>query len=103
VNVNGGVTATGDGTRVVFTVPNGKTLQVTDILVENASGATGTLTLARSGTPVMSWSMANFRDLDYHWITPTVFVANSQMQLVVNGCAGSCTPGIYYAGHLVGG
>ena len=51
----------------------------------------------------MSWSMANFRDLDYHWITPTVFVARSQMQLVVNGCAGTCTPGIYYAGRLVGG
>ena len=103
VNVNGGVTANGDGTRVVFTVPNGRTLEVTDILVENASGATGTLTLARSGTPVMSWSMANFRDLDYHWITPTVFTGHSQMQLVVNGCAGTCTPGIYYAGRLVGG
>ena len=36
-------TANGDGTRVVFTVPNGRTLEVTDILVENASGATGTL------------------------------------------------------------
>jgi hypothetical protein len=103
VNVNGGVTANGDGTRLVFTVPNGRTLEVTDILVENAAGATGTLTLARSGTPVMSWSMANFRDLDYHWITPTVFVARSQMQLVVNNCAGTCTPGIYYAGRLVGG
>lgn len=101
--INGGLTANGDGTRVVFTVPNGRTLQVTDILVENAAGATGTLTLARSGTPVMSWAMANFRDLDYHWITPTVFGPNSQMQLVVAGCAGTCNPGIYYAGRLVSG
>ena len=51
----------------------------------------------------MSWSMANFRDLDYHWITPTVFGPSSQMQLVVSGCSGTCTPGIYYAGRLVSG
>jgi hypothetical protein len=103
VTVNGGLTANGDGTRVVFTVPTGQTLQVTDILVENAAGAAGTLTLARSGVPVMSWSMANFRDLDYHWITPTMFGPSSQMQLVVAGCSGTCTPGIYYAGRLVSG
>ena len=47
--------------------------------------------------------MANFRDLDYHWITPTVFGPGSQMQLIVSGCSGPCTPGIYYAGHLVSG
>lgn len=47
--------------------------------------------------------MANFRDLDYHWITPTVFGPKSQMQLIVSGCTGACTPGIYYAGHLVSG
>jgi hypothetical protein len=103
LTVNGGVQATGNGTKVVFTVPSGRTLQVTDILVQNSAGAAGTLTLARSGTPVMSWSLANFRDLDYHWITPTVFGPNSQMQLVVADCSGTCTPGIYYAGRLVTG
>ena len=103
LTVNGGVQATGNGTKVVFTVPNGRTLQVTDILVQNSAGAAGTLTLARSGTPVMSWSLANFRDLDYHWITPTMFGSNSQMQLVVADCSGTCTPGIYYAGRLVTG
>ena len=41
----------GNGTQVVFTVPTGQTLQVTDILVENSAGDTGTLALARSGTP----------------------------------------------------
>ena len=85
---------------MVFTVPNGRTLQVTDILVENSAGDTGNLALARSGTPVMQWSMANFRDLDYHWITPTVFGPGTQMQLVVSGCTGACTPGIYFAGHM---
>ena len=101
--MNGGAQAVGNGTKVVFIVPNGRSLQVTDILVENSAGDTGNLSLARSGVPVMQWSMANFRDLDYHWITPTVFGPGTQMQLVVSGCSGACTPGIYYAGHLVTG
>jgi hypothetical protein len=101
--INGVAQASGNGTRVIFTVPAGRSLQITDILVENSAGDTGNLALARSGIPVMQWSMANFRDLDYHWITPTVFGARTQMQLIVSGCTGACTPGIYYAGHLVSG
>jgi hypothetical protein len=103
LTVNGGAQAAGNGTRLVFTVPNGRSLQVTDLLVENSAGDTGNLALARNGQSVMEWSMANFRDLDYHWITPTVFGPGSQMQLVVSGCSGACTPGIYYAGRLVAG
>jgi hypothetical protein len=95
--------AAGNGTKVVFTVPNGRSLEITDILVENSAGDSGTLTLASSGTPVMQWAMANFRDLDYHWITPTVFGPGTQVQLIVSGCTGACTPGLYYAGHLAAG
>jgi len=101
LTVNGSLLAVGNGTRS-YTVPSGKTLEITDILIENSAGDTGNLTVDRSGTPLMEWSMANFRDLDYHWITPTVFGPGTQLQLVVSGCTGACTPGIYYAGHLVG-
>jgi hypothetical protein len=93
--------AAGNGTYVVFAVPNGRSLQVTDLLVENSAGEAGDLTLALNGTPVMQWAMANFRDLDYHWITPTVFGSGSQVQMIVSGCSGTCTPAIYAAGHLV--
>jgi hypothetical protein len=102
-SVNGSAQAAGNGTKVVFNVPTSRSLQITDLLVENSAGDTGNLTLARSGTPVMQWSMANFRDLDYHWITPTAFGPGTQMQLIVSGCTGACTPGLYYAGHLVTG
>jgi hypothetical protein len=86
---------------VVFNVPKGRSLEITDLLVENSAGNAGNLTLASSGTPVMQWAMANFRDLDYHWITPTVFGPGTQVQMIVSGCNGSCTPAIYYAGRLV--
>ncbi len=59
------------------------------------------MALAKDNVVLMQWSLANFRDLDYHWITPTVFGPGTQMQLVVSGCASVCTPGIYYAGNLV--
>jgi hypothetical protein len=95
--------ASGNGTYLIFAVPNGRTLQVTDLLVENSAGDAGNLTLALNGTPVMQWAMANFRDLDYHWITPTVFGPGSQVQMIVSGCTGACTPAIYTAGHLVSG
>jgi hypothetical protein len=99
--VNGVQQASGNGTRVIFNVPSGRSLQITDLLVENSAGDVGNLVLARNGTPVMEWAMANFRDLDYHWITPTVFGPGTQMEMIVSGCTGACTPAIYYAGHLV--
>lgn len=100
-SVNGSANASGNGTKVVFTIPLGQNLNMTDLLVENAAGDTGTLALARNGVPLMQWSLANFRDLDYHWITPTVFGPGTQVQLIVSGCPNACTPGIYYAGNLV--
>jgi hypothetical protein len=99
--VNGTSQASGNGTKTVFVVPAGRVLQITDLLVENAAGDTGTIAVARSGTNLMVWSLANFRDLDYHWIAPTVFTAGSKLQMVVTGCPNACTPGIYYAGNLV--
>jgi hypothetical protein len=101
--INRAQQASGNGKFVVFNIPKGQSLQITDLLVENSAGAAGNLTLARSGTPVMQWAMANFRDLDYHWITPTVFGPETQVQMIVSGCTGPCTPAIYYAGHLVAG
>ena len=99
-NIDGSYTASGNSSHAVYTVPRGSVLRVTDLLVENSAGDTGILKIARGGTVLMQWSMANFRDLDYHWITPTVFGSGTQMQVIVSGCTNACTPGIYYAGTL---
>jgi hypothetical protein len=101
VAVNGTRTVAGDGTVNVIVVPSGHVLEVTDLLVQNPAGNSGTLALARSGASLMEWSLANFRDLDYHWIVPIQFNAGTVMQLVVKGCSNPCSPGIYYAGNLV--
>jgi preprotein translocase subunit YajC len=101
--VDNGVQATGNGTFLVLAVPDNKYLEITDLLVQNPTGDTGTLSLADNGNPLMTWSMADFRDLDYHWITPTRFPPGSKVQLTVSACGGNpaCTPAVYYAGLFV--
>jgi hypothetical protein len=98
--VNASLTAGGNNTTASFAVPKGKTLEVTDILLENSAGASGNVYLQDSGKVLMSWALANFRDLDYHWITPVYFRPNSKLELVVKDCPGACTPSLYFAGSM---
>ncbi len=100
LTVNGDLSATGDGTKT-YRVPEGRTLQITDLVVQNAQGDSGTVALSRDGAVLIQWSMATFRDLDYHWVTPLVFGPGSQVQLITSGCIGPCAPGVFYAGNLV--
>ena len=98
--INYSLTAGGNDTTTAFVIPKGKSLDVTDILLENSAGASGTVLLRDSGRALMSWALANFRDLDYHWITPVYFRPNSKLEFVVKGCSGTCTPSLYFAGSM---
>jgi cytoskeletal protein RodZ len=98
--INASLTATGNNSTAAYTVPSGKTLEVTDILLQNSAGASGDIYLENDGTVLMSWALANFRDLDYHWITPMYFNAKSQLQLAVRGCNSDCVPALYFAGDM---
>lgn len=98
--INFSLTARGNNTTTAFDIPKDKSLDVTDILLENSAGASGTVLLRDSGKVLMSWALANFRDLDYHWITPVYFRPNSKLEFVVKGCSGTCTPSLYFAGNM---
>jgi type II secretory pathway pseudopilin PulG len=101
--INGSSTASGNGTQTFYVVPSGHSLEITDIVVQNPGGSDGVVSLARSGTVLIQWSLATFRDLDYHWITPTVFGPGTDAQLIISGCPpkATCSAGLYYAGTLV--
>jgi hypothetical protein len=101
ITINRSATANGNSSQVLYTVPTGFNLEVTDVLVQNAAGDNGTIALAKGGATLMQWSMADFRDLDYHWISPTIFGPGSTVVMQVSGCTNACHPGIYYAGNLV--
>ena len=89
------------GRRESYVVPEAKTLQVTDIILQNPNANNGTLQVRRSGTALLVVALENFRDLDYHFVAPLVFKAGDRLELDAT-CTnrGECTPGIYWAGFL---
>lgn len=91
-----------DGRLVLGSTPlspaSGKTLYLTDLVFSNPSDtAAGELRLERSGQPLLVLELKNFRDLDYHFVTPIVVNDGQQMQLVCpSGCDGAA---VYYSGY----
>ena len=84
-----------------FSPPSGKSYQLTDLVLENPHGDTGTLTVLRSGTPLMVLALDNFRDLDYHFVSPIVFPTGTQLQLNAACTSPDCTPGMYFDGYIL--
>jgi hypothetical protein len=92
--------------------PSGGTLSITDLVFSNGTGASGDLTLQRvSGgttTPLLVLRLENFRDLDFHFVTPITVRAGESLQLVAACVAGPgpvtppCTPAVFYSGYLEG-
>jgi hypothetical protein len=60
----------GGSSSVPYTAPSGRTLVLTDFYLQNPQGDAGKLELVVDGTPFFTWSLANFRDLDYHAVSP---------------------------------
>jgi hypothetical protein len=76
----------------------GSSLYITDLVFSNADpAAAGEIRLERSGTVLLSLQLQNFRDLDFHFVTP-IFVAEDQELAIV--CSPAC-PGtaLYYSGY----
>ena len=98
--VDGRLVLTSPGTAT-FTPPAGKSYQLTDIVLENPKGDTGTITVLRSGTPLMVLALDNFRDLDYHFVSPIVFPSGAKLQLNAACSSPDCTPGMYFDGYTL--
>ena len=93
-----------------ITVPDGGGLSITDLVFENPSGRTGSLQLLRfnaqknSTQTLLTLRLENFRDLDFHFVTPVIFKPNDKLQLacgsdpVSDGSA--CDASVYYSGYF---
>ncbi|HEV2086792.1 MAG TPA: hypothetical protein VGR21_00640 [Cryptosporangiaceae bacterium] len=53
-----------------FTVPAKQTLTITDVVLQNPQGDTGRLDLLANGKVLLTLALANFRDIDYHFVSP---------------------------------
>jgi len=83
-------------------VPDGKIIWVSDIVLQNPNGDTGTLKIRRGSDTLFDFGLANFRDLDYHLIQPIAFTSAQDVivRVVCKNTDGICTPSVYFTGRM---
>lgn len=115
--VPGPMTTPTDG-RVALSVPPGQTMaqslagippkksfELTDIIFENPNGDAGTVSLMRGTSVVLLENLSNFRDLDFHFVSPISFPAGTPVTVSAT-CANpaavkrACQPAVYLGGYL---
>ena len=67
-----------------FTVPAKTTMQLTDIVMSNPQGDFGRVRVRIGGRELFDMALENFRDIDYHFVTPINGAAGDQLEMVVN-------------------
>ncbi|MBN1174810.1 MAG: hypothetical protein JXA67_21800 [Micromonosporaceae bacterium] len=77
--VPGGSTS-GDHTSIV---PADATLVLTDLVLQNPQGDAGRVEVLAEGTAILTLSMANFRDIDYHFVSPIEVAAGKKLSLTI--------------------
>jgi hypothetical protein len=93
--------------------PTSGTLSITDLVFSNPTGASGDLTLQRTTptgtTAVLVLRLENFRDLDFHFVTPISVRAGETLSLIASctppttpGTSPECTPAVFYSGYVEG-
>ena len=68
-----------DGT--VYEVPEGGVFELTDIVVQNPQGDAGSLVISSQGEPLLSLALENFRDSDYHFVSPIAVPAGGAINV----------------------
>jgi len=90
--------------------PANTTLLITDIILQNPFGDTGLLRVQRgdNGDVLFEIGLANFRDLDYHFVQALVFAPDQPLEVSVNCQAttagpndGRCHPAVSFSGRLI--
>ncbi len=75
----GGTSGTGGQTQ--FKVADNTTFELTDLVLQNPQGDSGGLELLVDGKVILTVSLANFRDLDYHLVSPIEVPAGKVVRL----------------------
>ncbi|MDR3546403.1 MAG: hypothetical protein P4L30_11625 [Candidatus Limnocylindrales bacterium] len=77
------------------------TFYMTDLVFANPNGRAGTLQLLRDGFVLITLRLENFRDLDFHYVTPIV-IQKGQKLVFTATCtsSGACDPSVYFDGFV---
>ena len=71
----------GGSASTSFTVAADRVLSVTDVVFQNPGGAVGRISLMRSGEVLLESELANFRDLDFHFVAPFRFDGSDTVEI----------------------
>jgi hypothetical protein len=88
---------------VPFAIPANETLDVSDIVLENPQGDTGELQIRAGSTTLVQLGLANFRNIDYHFVQPMVFTSTAPLVLAVqcqNLGGKACADKLSFSGTL---
>ena len=81
--------------------------QLTDLVLQNPNGDSGTITIARGSDALFVSSLQNFRDLDFHFVAPYLFFGQPLTVTVLCTAAGNgapkCSPSVTAAGFVRSG
>jgi hypothetical protein len=95
----------------VYAVPQGNTFQLTDLVLGNPQGDFGRVQVLVGDTVLFDLALENFRDLDYHFVSPIVVGEGGIVQLQAD-CArpgrppaaqtrpSACDVSLYLGGQL---
>ena len=86
-----------------FKVPDGKTFGLADLVLQNPQGDSGRLRIKRGDELLIEVGLENFRDLDYHFVAPTIFGKGKDVVVEVVCAADAtrpCRDAVYISGFL---
>lgn len=66
-----------------YRVPAGQTFDLTDLVVQNPQGDAGTVEISSQGRTLLRLALENFRDNDYHFISPIVVPSGGRVTMTV--------------------
>lgn len=100
INLNTNQGPSSNARTDTHTVGSRSTLVITDLVLQNPQGDEGRVDVVVSGKPILTLSLANFRDLDYHFVSPIEVPAGKNLSLrtvcqkpgtpIVGTTAGQC-------------
>ena len=73
--------AAGETATESYIVSSGRQLSITDIVFQNPNGAIGSVALLRDDEVLLESELANFRDLDFHFVAPFSYDGGSTVAI----------------------
>lgn len=64
-----------------FVVPAKTTMIITDVVLQNPQGDTGRVDVVVDGNAILTLALANFRDLDFHFVSPIQVPAGKSLTI----------------------